>query len=73
VIDRQAEQLREHLRPRSAGVLGDVRHRQPLLDCSVDGCSAALLDELEVPLLGDLANRARADERVDGDGNSGAL
>ena len=65
VIDRHLKQRREHVRPRARRVFGHVRHRQPRLHADVDRVRRALHDHVEVPLLRELPDRARPDERID--------
>src|ERR1019366_3126815 len=64
VIDRRAKERIEHLGARARGVFGDVRDREARLDRQVDRLGAPLRDERDLPLLHELADRARADERA---------
>ena len=73
VVDRRAKERRQHVGPRSRRVLGDVRDGEARLDGDVDRLGAALRDQRHVPLLDELANRARPDERADLDAETRAL
>ena len=73
VIDGHLEKRREHLGTRAGRVLGHVSDLEARLDSDVDGLGAAPQDEVEIPILGELPNRARANERVNLDRHPGAL